>query len=145
MLHQTHFKLFTQGRGTYECTAQVQAAVSASEVQFGLCHVFCHHTSASLMLCENADPSVRSDLERFMARLAPDGDPTYEHDQEGADDMPAHIRTVLTQTGLSVPVTDGDLGLGTWQGIYLWEHRTASHQRRITLTVQGECVLNPTP
>ncbi len=90
------------------------------------------------MLCENADPSVRSDLERFMARLAPDGDPSYEHDQEGADDMPAHIRTVLTQTGLSVPVTDGHLGLGTWQGIYLWEHRTAPHQRCITLTVQGE-------
>ena len=138
MLHQIRFKLLTQGRGTYECTAQVRTAVATSGVETGLCHVFCHHTSASLMLCENADPSVRSDLERFMARLAPDGDPSYEHDQEGADDMPAHIRTVLTQTGLAVPVTDGHLGLGTWQGIYLWEHRTAPHQRRITLTVQGE-------
>lgn len=138
MLHQTRIKLLTHGRGTYECTAQARAAVATSGVQTGLCHVFCHHTSASLMLCENADPSVRSDLERFMARVAPDGDPSYEHDQEGADDMAAHIRTVLTQTGLSVPVTDARLALGTWQGIYLWEHRTASYERRITLTVQGD-------
>jgi secondary thiamine-phosphate synthase enzyme len=128
----------TRGRGTCDITREVAEQVAKSGVETGLCHVFIHHTSASLMLCENADPSVRRDLESFMARLAPDGDPAYEHDAEGPDDMPAHIRSVLTQMGLTLPVTQGRPGLGTWQGVYLWEHRTRGHRRRVTVTVQGE-------
>jgi secondary thiamine-phosphate synthase enzyme len=138
MIRQTVLSIETAGRGTYEVTRDVTACVTESGVFAGLCHIFVHHTSASLMLCENADPSVRRDLERFMSRLAPDGDPAYEHDAEGPDDMPAHIRSVLTQTGLSLPVSGGHPGLGTWQGLYLWEHRTSPHRRRITVTVQGE-------
>jgi secondary thiamine-phosphate synthase enzyme len=138
MLHQEQLQFATRGRGSYEITAEVQAIVASSGVGTGLCHVFVHHTSASLMLCENADPGVRRDLETFMQRLVPDGDPMFRHDQEGPDDMPAHVRTVLTQTGLSIPVRDGRCALGTWQGVYLWEHRTAGHRRRLTITVQGE-------
>jgi secondary thiamine-phosphate synthase enzyme len=100
--------------------------------------VFTHHTSASLIISENADPSVRRDLERFMSRIVPDGDPSFEHDAEGPDDMPAHIRAVLTTTGLSVPISAGRLALGTWQGVYLWEHRHRPHRRQITITVMGE-------
>jgi secondary thiamine-phosphate synthase enzyme len=137
MIKQHTITVETRGRGTQDITRDVEAFVADAGVYTGLCHVFVHHTSASLMLCENADPSVRRDLERFMARLAPDGDPAYEHDAEGPDDMPAHIRSVLTQTGLSLPVTRGRPGLGTWQGIYLWEHRARPHSRQITLTVQG--------
>jgi secondary thiamine-phosphate synthase enzyme len=137
MLHQESFTVQTKGRGTYETTDEVQQIVSAAGITVGLCHVFVHHTSASLMLCENADPTVRHDLESFMAKVAPDGDPMYRHNLEGPDDMPAHIRTVLTQTGLSIPVNNGRCVLGTWQGIYLWEHRTAGHRRKLTVTVQG--------
>ena len=137
MIKQQSLTIETRGRGTVDITRDVADCVGAAGVTAGLCHVFVHHTSASLMLCENADPSVRRDLEAFMARLAPDGDPAYEHDAEGPDDMPAHIRSVLTQTGLSVPVIDGRPGLGTWQGVYLWEHRTRPHRRRVTVTVQG--------
>lgn len=138
MLKQERFVITTtQGRGTYAITDQVARIVSEAGVAAGLCHVFVHHTSASLILCENADPSVRRDLERFMAALAPDGDRRYEHDDEGPDDMAAHIRTVITQTGLMIPVSDGDLALGTWQGIYLWEHRHQPHRRQITVTVVG--------
>jgi secondary thiamine-phosphate synthase enzyme len=137
MIKQTILTVSTRGRGTYDITREVADAVAAAGVDAGLCHVFVHHTSASLMLCENADPSVRRDLEAFMARLAPDGDPAYEHDTEGPDDMPAHIRSVLTQTGLSLPVSAGRAGLGTWQGVYLWEHRTSPHRRRLTVTVLG--------
>ncbi|NNF97329.1 MAG: YjbQ family protein [Halobacteria archaeon] len=137
MLHQESFTVQTKGRGTYETTDEVQKIVSDAGISIGLCHVFVHHTSASLMLCENADPTVRHDLETFMAKVAPDGDPMYRHTLEGPDDMPAHIRTVLTQTGLSIPVNNGRCVLGTWQGIYLWEHRTAGHQRKLTVTVQG--------
>ncbi len=104
----------------------------------GLAHAFIHHTSASLILCENADPTVRHDLETFMVRLVPDGVAWLEHNDEGPDDMPAHIRTVLTQSSLTIPVTEGRCALGTWQGIYLWEHRHAGHSRRLTVTVQGE-------
>lgn len=96
------------------------------------------HERASLIICENADPAVRADLERFMARLAPDGDPLFEHTDEGPDDMASHVRTVLTQTSLSISITHGRLALGTWQGIYLWEHRDSGHQRQITVTVAGE-------
>ena len=137
MLHQESFTVQTKGRGTYETTDEVQQIVSAAGIIIGLCHVFVHHTIASLMLCENADPTVRHDLESFMAIVAPDGDPMYRHNLEGPDDMPAHIRTVLTQTGLSIPVNNGRCVLGTWQGIYLWEHRTAGHRRKLTVTVQG--------
>ncbi len=138
MIKQTTIVIETRGRGTWDITREVAERVAKAGVETGLCHVFVHHTSASLMLCENADPSVRRDLEAFMARLAPDGDPSYEHDAEGPDDMPAHIRSVLTETGLTLPVTQGRPALGTWQGIYLWEHRTRGHRRRVTLTVQGE-------
>ncbi|WP_306341488.1 secondary thiamine-phosphate synthase enzyme YjbQ [Solemya elarraichensis gill symbiont] len=103
-----------------------------------MCHLFIYHTSASLMLCENADPDVRSDLERFFSRLVPDGDPLFEHIDEGVDDMPAHIRSILTKMDLTMPVTNGSLDLGTWPGIYLWEHRHRGHQRKLSVTVMGE-------
>ena len=135
MAHRSSFTVDTRGRGTYDITARVAAALAGAPAADGLAHVFCHHTSASLILCENADPSVRRDLETFFARLVPDGDPAFEHDAEGDDDMPAHIRTILTQTALMVPVQRGRLDLGTWQGLYLWEHRTVAHQRRVTVTL----------
>ncbi|RMG54195.1 MAG: YjbQ family protein [Gammaproteobacteria bacterium] len=138
MVHQQQFEVSTRGRGTTDITAQVAEIIRAAGIRQGLCHVFCHHTSASLILCENADPRVRVDLETFMSRVVPDGDPAYIHDDEGPDDMPAHVRTVLTQSGLSIPVDGGRDLLGTWQGIYLWEHRTHPHRRRITVTVMGE-------
>lgn len=127
----------TRGRGTFDITREVAAAVQAAGISAGLCNVFVHHTSASLILCENADPTVRSDLERFLARLVPDGDPLFEHTDEGPDDMPAHVRSVLTQASISIPVAGGRLDLGTWQGIYLWEHRHRGHSRRITINVIG--------
>jgi secondary thiamine-phosphate synthase enzyme len=138
MVQQKHFTVKTKGRGTYEITSEVTGIVADSGVTTGLCHVFEHHTSASLMLCENADPAVRRDLEAFMSRLVPDGDELFQHTAEGPDDMPAHVRTVLTQTGLSIPVSNGRCVLGTWQGIYLWEHRQQNHSRKVTVTVQGE-------
>ncbi len=138
MISQSEILIQTRGRGTYDISAEVEAAVRSSGIVSGLCHVFIRHTSASLMLCENADPDVRQDLETFMSRIAPDGDPDFVHTAEGPDDMPAHVRSVLTQTGLSIPVRDGRCALGTWQGIYLWEHRRAGHKRKLLLTVQGE-------
>lgn len=138
MFHQHELTLGTRGRGTYDLTRQVQDAVQASGIRTGLCHLFIRHTSASLMLCENADPVVRADLERFMQRLVPDGDALFEHDAEGPDDMPAHVRSVLTQSDLNIPVREGRLALGTWQGLYLWEHRTAPHERKVLLTLNGE-------
>ena len=137
MIVQESFTLRTRGRGTYELTDRVQAIVRDSDIATGLAHVFVHHTSASLMLCENADPTVRRDLEAFMNRLAPDGDSLFEHTTEGPDDMPAHVRSVLTASGLTIPVTEGRCALGTWQGIYLWEHRRAGHSRQLTVTVHG--------
>jgi secondary thiamine-phosphate synthase enzyme len=128
----------TTGRGAVEITDAVQAAVRRSGVGSGLCHVFIHHTSASLMLCENADGDVLNDLETFMSGLAPDGDERFRHTAEGPDDMPAHVRSVLTQAGLAIPVSGGRCDLGTWQGVYLWEHRRSPHRRRITITVHGE-------
>lgn len=136
MLEQQQFEISTRGRGTYEISREIQQMVQQSSVQTGLCHVFIHHTSASLVLCENADPSVRSDLDDFFTRLVPDGDSHYSHTMEGPDDMPAHIRSILTNMDLTLPVTDGRCALGTWQGIYLFEHRTASHRRRITVTIR---------
>jgi secondary thiamine-phosphate synthase enzyme len=138
LLRQYSLQVDTPGRGTTEVTARVAALLRESGMRIGLAHLFIHHTSASLLISENADPAVRRDLERFLCRLAPDGDPAFEHDAEGPDDMPAHVRTMLTAVELTVPVTDGRLALGTWQGIYLYEHRTAPHRRRLTLTVQGE-------
>ena len=134
---QETFSLKTHGRGTFDITTSVARIVDASDVVTGTCHVFLHHTSASLILSENADPDVRVDLETFMRRIAPDNDAEYIHTAEGPDDMPAHVRSVLTGNDLTVPVSEGACALGTWQGIYLWEHRTASHQRRITVTVTG--------
>jgi len=125
------------GRGFTEITSQVNQQVLASRLQSGLCHLFLRHTSASLLITENADRDVRADLETFMQKCAPDGDPAYRHDMEGPDDMPAHIRSVLTSTELTVPVRNGRLALGTWQGIYLWEHRHRPHLRRIDLTFIG--------
>ncbi len=133
---QTTIDCATRGRGTYDITAQVNAAVRDSGVQCGLCHLFIQHTSASLVVCENADADVRVDLETFMAALVPDGDPRFRHVAEGPDDMPAHVRSVLTDCSLTLPVTRNALALGTWQGVYVWEHRSAPHQRRVTVTVQ---------
>ncbi len=138
MVRQQILDIRTAGRGTLDITARVDAVVAASGIRTGTAQVFVQHTSASLMLCENADPTVRDDLEAFMLRLAPDGDPRYCHDTEGPDDMPAHIRSILTGSTGAVPVGEGRCLLGTWQGIYLWEHRTAGAHRRIVVTVQGE-------
>jgi secondary thiamine-phosphate synthase enzyme len=138
VIHQSSFQVRTGGRGSYPLGDKVQARLAESGIRTGICLIFVHHTSASLMLCENADPEVRADLERFMARLVPDGDPLFHHVDEGDDDMPAHVRSVLTSSSLTLPVSDGRCDLGTWQGIYLWEHRRAAHQRRITVTVYGE-------
>lgn len=137
MNHQSILGLSTSGRGTYNITDSVAGIVAESGVQIGLAHIFVQHTSCSLTITENADPDVRRDLETILARLAPDGDPDYRHDTEGPDDMAAHARSVLTDVGLTVPVGDGRLLLGTWQGIYLWEHRTGAQQRRIVVTVLG--------
>lgn len=127
----------TEGRRTHDLTSQVNQVVQEAGVEQGLCTVFCHHTSASLMLCENADPQVRRDLEAWFARAVPDGDPLFKHTAEGPDDMPAHVRTVLTQSSLSIPVQHGQLDLGVWQGIYLWEHRHRGFRRQVTVTVMG--------
>jgi secondary thiamine-phosphate synthase enzyme len=135
VVHQQTFSLRTRGRGTLGITAEVQRVVDASGVEQGLCNVFLQHTSASLILCENADPDVRRDLETILSRLAPDGDPAYVHDTEGPDDMASHARSVLTSNSLSVPVSAGKLMLGTWQGIYLYEHRTAPHERKVVVTI----------
>lgn len=138
MIKQTTLQYDMAGRTTRNITADVQAFVAASAIQTGSCHVFVQHTSASLMLCENADPDVRHDLETFMQHIVPDGDPMFRHQDEGPDDMSAHIRTVLTNPDLTVPVSQGQCALGVWQGIYLWEHRSHRHQRQVILTVQGE-------
>ena len=137
MIVQKQISVSTRGRGTYDITDEVKRIVSQADIETGLCHIFVHHTSASLILCENADPTVRRDLETFMAHTVPDGDPMFRHVDEGPDDMPAHIRTILTKTDLQVPVSQGRCALGTWQGVYLWEHRTAPHQRKITVTLHG--------
>ena len=138
LFFQTELQQATRGRGTYDLTPVAQHAVAKSAARRGLCTAFVHHTSASLIICENADPDVRKDLERFMARLVPDGDRLFEHTAEGPDDMPSHVRSVLTQTSLGIPIVDGRLDLGTWQGLYLYEHRLSAHTRRVSLTIVGE-------
>jgi len=131
-------EIATPGRGFAEMTHQLQSEVRASGISNGLCHVFLRHTSASLLITENADPDVRRDLEQFIGRLAPDGDPDYLHSAEGPDDMPAHIRSVLTCSELTLPVRNGRLALGAWQGAYLWEHRLRPHRRRVDITILGD-------
>ncbi len=138
MFSQTEIRISTGGRGTYDITRQIDEYVQSCGVATGICHVFIQHTSASLMLCENADPAVMRDLETFMERQVPDGDPMFTHTAEGPDDMPAHVRSVLTQSDINLPIGNGRCVLGTWQGVYLWEHRYAPHERRIMLTVNGE-------
>ena len=132
------FVIETQGKGLYEFTRKVGAWVRQSEIREGLLTVHVMHTSASLLIQENADPEVQRDMERFFDRLVPAGDPIFRHTSEGPDDMPAHVRAALTSTTLSVPVLDGAPALGTWQGIYLYEHRFAPHRRRVVLHLCGE-------
>ena len=134
----TQMQIATPGRSIQSITALVADQVARSSISSGLCNIFLHHTSASLLLCENADPTVRQDLEAFFGRLVPDGDRLFRHTAEGPDDMPAHVRTVLTQNSISIPIRNGRLALGTWQGLFLWEHRTAPHRRNITLTIIGD-------
>lgn len=134
----TSMTVETRGRGLLEVTRPVTEWVDAAGLATGLLSVFVRHTSASLLIQENADPDVRGDLDRFFARLVPDGDPLFRHRDEGADDMPAHVRAALTAVQLSVPLCDGRLALGTWQGIYLWEHRTRPHRRELVLHLLGE-------
>ena len=140
MLHQSSHQLTisTNGRGFTEITGAVQKLVVQSGLKSGLATLHLQHTSASLLIQENADPEVRRDLERFFSRLVPDGDPLFRHTSEGDDDMPAHIRTMLTAVNLSIPLADGRLTLGTWQGIYLWEHRTEAHRRQLAVHLLGE-------
>jgi secondary thiamine-phosphate synthase enzyme len=138
MVIRRELAIATRGRGTYDITREVARATDEARVREGLATVWIHHTSASLIVCENADPSVRRDLEAFAARLVPDGDRLFSHTAEGDDDMPAHVRSVLTQTSIGIPIADGRLALGTWQGLYLWEHRTSPHERRLTVTIIGE-------
>jgi secondary thiamine-phosphate synthase enzyme len=137
MLKQYTLTIKTHGRGFINITDHVFALVKKSAIDNGLCHLFLQHTSASLILCENADPLVQQDLEKFMQRLAPDGDSHNQHNAEGPDDMPAHIRTLLTQSSLTIPIANLQLALGTWQGIYLWEHRLSSHERKLMVTLQA--------
>jgi len=138
MVHRGELAVATRGRGTHDITREVARIVSEARVRDGLATVWIHHTSASLIVCENADPAVRRDLEAFVARLVPDGDSLFTHTDEGDDDMPAHVKAALLKTSEQIPVTQGELALGTWQGLYLWEHRTSPHDRRITVTILGE-------
>jgi secondary thiamine-phosphate synthase enzyme len=129
------FTVETHGQGLLEITGPVQSAVGKAKIVEGLCTVFVRHTSASLVIQENADPSAKRDLERWLNRLVPEGDPFYEHDAEGPDDMPGHIKAALTATSVSIPVSGGKLALGTWQGIYLWEHRRRGSRREVVLHI----------
>jgi len=136
-MRQQTLTIHTAGRGLADITHQVAGVVAESGIGTGLCHLFLQHTSASLVIQENADPAVLHDLEDWFARQVPDGDPRYRHGAEGPDDMPAHIRAVLTATSLTIPIAGGRLALGTWQGIYLYEHRTRPHRRRVVVTTMG--------
>lgn len=138
MIYQQTFTQQTLGRGTANLTRTVEEILGRSGITTGMLNIFVRHTSASLILCENADPDVRADLEYFMEKIAPDGNPAYQHSDEGPDDMSAHIRTLLTGSSLTIPFSNKQLLLGTWQGVYLWEHRTHPHNRKITVTVYGE-------
>jgi secondary thiamine-phosphate synthase enzyme len=135
-VHQRTVSIKTSGRGLYDLTAQISRVVEESGVTTGLCTVFLRHTSASLIIQENADPAVLRDLSRWMDRLAPE-DSRYEHDDEGPDDMPGHLRSAVTRSSESIPIAEGKLGLGTWQALYLWEHRRAGHDREAIVHVAG--------
>lgn len=137
MMQQQTISIQTQGRATLDITGEVERILRSTDIDQGLCHLFIHHTSASLIITENADSAVRRDLENYIAKLVVDGDPAYLHDQEGPDDMAAHIRSVLTQSEITIPIRAGRLALGTWQGLYLWEHRYRAHRRNITVTLTG--------
>ena len=136
-LHQADLTVQTRGRAIVDITKDVAKQVRDAKITRGLCTVFVHHTSASLIISENADPDVHADLERFFARLVPDGDKLFQHTAEGPDDMPSHVRSVLTQTSLGIPIANGKLDLGVWQGVYLYEHRHAAHTRRVSVTIVG--------
>ena len=138
MVFQQQLNFSSNGRSTTNITQEIQQIVADSGISIGTCHVFVQHTSASLMLCENADPDVQVDMETYMQHIVPDGDAMFLHQDEGPDDMSAHIRTVLTNPDVTMPVTNGRCDLGIWQGLFLWEHRTHPHQRRVIVTVQGE-------
>ena len=135
---QDSLTIQTRGKGLYECTEQVRGVLARSGIRSGLATVFVTHTSASLLIQENADPEVQRDLERFFARLVPEGDPLFRHVEEGPDDMPAHVRAALTQTSLGIPVSAGALALGTWQALYLYEHRNRPHARTLIVHIIGE-------
>ena len=135
---QFKFSVSTKGRGIYCVSHEVCSWVLRQDIQSGLLTLFIPHTSASLLIQENADPGVLEDLNRFFNRLVPDGDSLFQHQAEGPDDMPAHIKSAMTQTSLNIPVTDGRMALGTWQGIYLFEHRTRPHKRQLTLHLMGD-------
>ena len=138
MVYQESITYSTSGRGSYDVTSEIARIASASNITTGVCSIFIHHTSASLIITENADPTVRNDLETILQRLAPDGDPEYQHDYEGDDDMSGHVRCMLTNDSLTVPISEGKLNLGTWQGLFLYEHRYRGYQRKLTVTVLGE-------
>lgn len=137
MAHRETFEVGTTGRGIFPLDAAVRPVVARAGVAVGVCTVFVHHTSASLLITENADPDVRRDLEAWLGRLVQDGDPLFRHTAEGDDDMSAHVKCALLPQSLSVPVVDGRLDVGTWQGLWLWEHRAAPHRRRVTVVVTG--------
>ena len=137
MIEQHRISISTDGRATINITREIEQMLRDSGIESGLCHVFVHHTSASLIITENADSDVRRDLETYLSRIVKDGDPSYRHDQEGPDDMAAHIRSVLTQTEITIPVDGNRLALGTWQGLFLWEHRYQAHRRQLTVTFTG--------
>ena len=136
-MHRDSMTKPLNGRGTYEITDDINRIIAQGDIQDGLCNIFIHHTSASLIICENADPTVHTDLETFMSKWVPDGHKMFKHVDEGNDDMPAHVRTVMTHTSLNIPVVNGQMDLGTWQGIYIYEHRADDYTRRLTVTVQG--------
>lgn len=136
-IQQSELMISTQGRKMYKLDSKIAKIIKKSTIKTGLCHIFIQHTSASLLITENADPDVHLDLETIISRFAPDGDPAYFHSMEGIDDMSAHARCMVTQTETTIPIINGQLGLGTWQSLYLWEHRTHSLTRSIILTIKG--------
>jgi secondary thiamine-phosphate synthase enzyme len=138
MWRQVTVPVATRGRGFHELTERLEREIARAGVSVGLCHLFLRHTSASLCVTENADPDVRADLERFAQRLAPDADPLFVHDAEGPDDMSAHVRNLVVGCELTLPIAEGRLALGTWQGIFLWEHRAGAMQREVLVTLHGE-------
>ena len=137
MVHQQQLKFSTSGRGTYNISDQINQEIGRSGIHVGTCQIFVHHTSASLILCENADPTVREDLESFISRLVPDGDKIFNHKDEGPDDMPAHLKSLCIGSSVSLPITDGQFNLGIWQGIYLGEHRNHAGGRYVVATLNG--------